>query len=49
VWRIWHVEHQNERFRASINISLSAPASQPRLRKVIRVVTESGLAYSSSS
>jgi len=46
VWRIWRVEHQNERFRASRNISLSAPVTQPRLRKVIRVIAESGLAYS---
>ncbi|KAF8188838.1 hypothetical protein K438DRAFT_1936197 [Mycena galopus ATCC 62051] len=46
VWRIWRVEHRNAKLRASRDISLSAPVSQPRLRKVIRVVTESGLAYS---
>ncbi|KAJ7451237.1 hypothetical protein B0H11DRAFT_1642687, partial [Mycena galericulata] len=45
VWRIWRVEHQNEKFRAG-NSSLSAPTHQPQLRKVIRVVAESGLAYS---
>ncbi|KAJ7915796.1 hypothetical protein B0H13DRAFT_1999471 [Mycena leptocephala] len=45
VWRIWRIEHQNEKFRAG-NTSLSAPAYQPPLRKVIRVVAESGLAYS---
>ncbi|KAJ7893252.1 hypothetical protein B0H13DRAFT_2037510 [Mycena leptocephala] len=45
VWRIWRIEHQNEKFRAESTWS-SAPAYQPRLRKVIRVVAESGLAYS---
>ncbi|KAJ7915795.1 hypothetical protein B0H13DRAFT_1999469 [Mycena leptocephala] len=45
VWRIWRIEHQNGKFRGG-NPSLSAPAHQPRLRKVIRVVAESGLAYS---
>ncbi|KAJ6524210.1 hypothetical protein B0H19DRAFT_1043030 [Mycena capillaripes] len=45
VWRIWRVEHQNEKFRAG-NTSLSAPIHQPQLRKVIRVIAESGLAYS---
>ncbi|KAJ7250997.1 hypothetical protein C8J57DRAFT_1138379 [Mycena rebaudengoi] len=45
VWRIWRVEHQNEQFRAG-NTSLSAPVHQPQLRKVIRVVGESGLVYS---
>ncbi|KAF8197778.1 hypothetical protein K438DRAFT_1473257, partial [Mycena galopus ATCC 62051] len=45
VWRIWLVEHQNEQFRDG-NTSLSAPVHQPQLRKVIRVVGESGLAYS---
>jgi len=45
VWRIWRIEHQNEKFRAG-NMTLSAPVYQPRLRKVIRVVAESGLAYS---
>ncbi|KAF7348485.1 hypothetical protein MVEN_01365900 [Mycena venus] len=45
VWRIWRVERRNEKFRAG-NISLSAPIDQSRLRKVIRVVAESGLAYS---
>ncbi|KAJ6620469.1 hypothetical protein B0H10DRAFT_2215986 [Mycena sp. CBHHK59/15] len=45
VWRIWRVEHQNEKFRAGTT-SLSAPIHQPQLRKVIRVVAESGLAYS---
>ncbi|KAF7378449.1 hypothetical protein MSAN_00271900 [Mycena sanguinolenta] len=46
VWRIWRVEHQNEKFRASRNTSLPlAPVNQP-LRKVIRVIAESGLAYS---
>ncbi|KAJ7894316.1 hypothetical protein B0H14DRAFT_802797 [Mycena olivaceomarginata] len=46
VWRIWRVEHQSAKFRASMNASLSAPVNQPRLRKAIRVVAESGLAYS---
>ncbi|KAJ7230226.1 hypothetical protein GGX14DRAFT_410176 [Mycena pura] len=47
VWRIWRVEHRNAKFRASINASQSAPVNfQPRLRKAIRVVAESGLAYS---
>ncbi|KAJ7831553.1 hypothetical protein B0H13DRAFT_2113279, partial [Mycena leptocephala] len=44
VWRIWRIEHQNKKFRTG-NTSLSAPAYQPPLRKVIRVVAESGLAY----
>ncbi|KAF8188847.1 hypothetical protein K438DRAFT_1452281, partial [Mycena galopus ATCC 62051] len=46
VWRIWRVEHQNDKLRASRNTQLSVPVSQPRLRKAIRVVAESGLAYS---
>jgi len=45
VWRIWRVEHQNARYRATG--SASAPIRQPRLNKVIRVVAESGAAYSS--
>ncbi|KAF7374543.1 hypothetical protein MSAN_00338900 [Mycena sanguinolenta] len=46
VWRIWRVERQNEKLRGSGNISLPAPIHQPQLRKVIRVIAESGLAYS---
>ncbi|KAJ7221852.1 hypothetical protein B0H12DRAFT_301649 [Mycena haematopus] len=44
VWRIWRVEHQNVMFRA--RTASFTPAHQPRLNKVIRVVAESGLAYS---
>ena len=48
VWRIWRVERQNEMLRASIerNTSLPTPGYQSRLRKAIRIVAESGLAYS---
>ncbi|KAJ6474927.1 hypothetical protein C8R45DRAFT_751870, partial [Mycena sanguinolenta] len=48
VWRIWRVERQNEMLRASIgrNTSLPVPVYQSRLRKAIRIVAESGLAYS---
>ncbi|KAF7348477.1 hypothetical protein MVEN_01365000 [Mycena venus] len=47
VWRIWRVEHQNARYRGTGARSASiTPIPQPRLRKVIRVVAESGLAYS---
>ncbi|KAF7367057.1 hypothetical protein MSAN_00964900 [Mycena sanguinolenta] len=46
VWRIWRVERRNERLRASRSISLPAPVHQSRLRKVIRVIAESGLVYS---
>ncbi|KAJ7802433.1 hypothetical protein B0H14DRAFT_2892387 [Mycena olivaceomarginata] len=44
VWRIWRVEHQNVMFRG--RTASFTPVQQPRLRKVIRVVAESGLAYS---
>jgi hypothetical protein len=43
VWRIWRVEHQNAMFRGTA--ASFTPVQQPRLRKVIRVVSESGLAY----
>ncbi|KAJ7339991.1 hypothetical protein DFH08DRAFT_625314, partial [Mycena albidolilacea] len=43
VWRIWRVEHQNAMFRGTA--ASFTPVQQPRLRKVIRVVAESGLAY----
>jgi hypothetical protein len=43
VWRIWRVEHQNVMFRGRASFT---PTHQPRLSKVIRVVAESGLAYS---
>jgi len=49
VWRIWRVEHQNARYRGRVARTPSftpATAPQPRLVKVIRVVAESGLAYS---
>ncbi|KAF7335992.1 hypothetical protein MSAN_02312900 [Mycena sanguinolenta] len=45
VWRIWRVEHQNSMFRGARTASYT-PGHQPRLNKVIRVVAESGLAYS---
>ncbi|KAF7344674.1 hypothetical protein MVEN_01627600 [Mycena venus] len=44
VWRIWRIEHQNEKYRAG-TFSF-APIHRPPLRKVIRVIAESGLAYS---
>ncbi|KAJ7918513.1 hypothetical protein B0H13DRAFT_1869286 [Mycena leptocephala] len=44
VWRIWRIEHQSEKFRGR---STAVRSCKPtRLRKVIRVVAESGLAYS---
>jgi hypothetical protein len=43
VWRIWRVEHQNAMFRSTT--ASFTPVQQPRLHKVIRVVAESGLAY----
>ncbi|KAJ6490851.1 hypothetical protein C8R45DRAFT_991037 [Mycena sanguinolenta] len=48
VWRIWRVERQNEMLRASSARTTSHPSSvyQSRLRKVILIVAESGLAYS---
>lgn len=47
VWRIWRVEHQNARYRATVSRTNSmTPPPQTHLRKVIRVVAESGLAYS---
>ncbi|KAF9444736.1 hypothetical protein P691DRAFT_736036 [Macrolepiota fuliginosa MF-IS2] len=43
VWRIWRVEKQSERY---IHRSGSTAGNQPRhLRKVIRVIAESGAAY----
>jgi hypothetical protein len=42
VWRIWRVERQIEKYYTGS----FAPTGQPRLRKVIRVVAESGAAYS---
>jgi len=45
VWRIWRVERQNEKFRATRHGSASVANTQPRLRKVIRVIAESGSAY----
>ncbi|KAJ6576670.1 hypothetical protein DFH09DRAFT_1149970 [Mycena vulgaris] len=47
VWRIWRVEHQNARYRGTggrTTSSIIVPRTQ--LHKVIRVVAESGLAYS---
>ncbi|KAJ7291677.1 hypothetical protein C8J57DRAFT_1273711 [Mycena rebaudengoi] len=47
VWRIWRVEHQNVRYRGTgQRTTSSTPARQTQLNKVIRVVAESGLAYS---
>ncbi|KAJ6490927.1 hypothetical protein C8R45DRAFT_991162 [Mycena sanguinolenta] len=48
VWRIWRVERQNEILRASSARTTShpSPVYQSRLRKAIRIVAESGLAYS---
>ncbi|KAJ6490912.1 hypothetical protein C8R45DRAFT_991110, partial [Mycena sanguinolenta] len=48
VWRIWRVERQNEILRASSARTTSHPfpVYQSRLRKAIRIVAESGLAYS---
>ncbi|KAJ7795228.1 hypothetical protein B0H14DRAFT_3555266 [Mycena olivaceomarginata] len=43
VWRIWRVEHQNAMFRGTT--ASFTPVQQPRLHKVIRVVAESDLAY----
>lgn len=41
IWRIWRVEKQSEKY-----ISRSGTMNQPRhLRKVIRVIAESGAAY----
>ncbi|KAK7046819.1 hypothetical protein R3P38DRAFT_2875982 [Favolaschia claudopus] len=45
VWRIWRVEHRAARFRGGRSASFTV-SHQPRLSKVIRVVAESGLAYS---
>ncbi|KAJ3565895.1 hypothetical protein NP233_g7350 [Leucocoprinus birnbaumii] len=43
IWRIWRVERESERF---MNQSGSVMVHQPRhLRKVIRVIAESGAAY----
>ncbi|KAJ6522879.1 hypothetical protein B0H19DRAFT_1386553 [Mycena capillaripes] len=48
VWRIWRVEHENARYRGTAARTTSFPPvpQPPRLSKVIRVVAESGLAYS---
>jgi hypothetical protein len=48
VYRIWKVEKQNEKWRSTRNTNISSANShnsQPRLRQVIRVIAESGLAY----
>ncbi|KAJ7205010.1 hypothetical protein GGX14DRAFT_645589 [Mycena pura] len=47
IWRIWRVEHANDKFRFSGRgtASVAIGASQFRLRKVIRVIAESGFAY----
>ncbi|KAJ6587972.1 hypothetical protein B0H19DRAFT_1300307 [Mycena capillaripes] len=47
VWRIWRVEHQLAKYRGTGGQSASITSlPQPRPRKVICIVTESGLAYS---
>jgi hypothetical protein len=48
VYRIWKVEKRNEKYRSGRNTHISSTKthnSQPRLRQVIRVIAESGLAY----
>jgi hypothetical protein len=49
VYQIWKVEKRNEKYRSrSRNTHISSARSynsQPRLRQVIRVIAESGLAY----
>jgi len=45
VWRIWRVEHENVKYRGTRFRTVSQPSSQPGLRKVLRVIAESGAAY----
>ena len=45
VWRIWRVEHENIKYRGTRLKTVSQPSSQPGLRKVLRVIAESGAAY----
>ncbi|KAJ7841490.1 hypothetical protein B0H14DRAFT_2512249, partial [Mycena olivaceomarginata] len=42
IWRIWRVEHQIEKFRATESGTRN---TQPPLRKVIHVIAESGFTY----
>ncbi|KAJ7205004.1 hypothetical protein GGX14DRAFT_569155 [Mycena pura] len=45
IWRIWRVEHESDKFRFTRSRTVSIVNAQPRLRKVIRVIAESGFAY----
>lgn len=45
IWRIWRVEQRMSKFRPSRAGTYSSAGGQPRLRKVIRTIAESGAAY----